>query len=525
MNKMDDIRSVLLARVYDVAVETPLTPAPKMSAATGVAVYLKREDLQPVHSFKLRGAYNRLSHMTEAERQNGVIAASAGNHAQGVALSAARLCMKATIVMPKTTPSIKVDAVRSHGASVVLIGDSFNDAYTHARKLVDETGATFIHPFDDPLVIAGQGTVGREILEQLPDTTHIFVPVGGGGLLAGIAMYVKQLRPDIQVIGVEPTDSNVMQASLQAGRAVTLDHVGIFADGVAVKRAGDHTFAIAQKYVDQVITVTTDEMCAAIKAVFEDTRSIVEPAGALAIAGALATARSRPSGLPVATGPSGPPGHAGFPEGSRVVAICSGANMTFERLQQVAERTLIGSGREVLVAITMPEEAGALQRFCSDVVGDHSINEFNYRLNSRGDAHVLVGISVATPEDRAAFTRRMDELGYRHTDLSDDDIAKEHVRHMVGGPAPEARQEHLYQINFPERPGALGDFLASLGSQWNISAFHYRNQASDTGNVLIGFEAADRTRLESRLSDIGYEWTSIDNTPSMQLFIRPGRTT
>ncbi|MFW5642601.1 MAG: threonine ammonia-lyase, biosynthetic, partial [Alkalispirochaeta sp.] len=343
---IDDIRNVLLARVYDVAEETPLTRATKLSMSIGVEVYLKREDLQPVHSFKLRGAYNRLSHLTEEERSRGVIAASAGNHAQGVALGASRLGIAATIVMPKTTPSIKVDAVRGHGATVVLRGDSFNDAYAHARELISETGATFIHPFDDPLVIAGQGTVGREILEQLPDATHIFVPVGGGGLLAGIAMYVKQLRPEIRIIGVEPADSNVMQRSLVEGRRVILDHVGIFADGVAVKQAGEHTFALARKYVDSVITVTTDEICAAIKAVFEDTRSIVEPAGALAAAGAM---------------------HTELPTDAHVVAICSGANMTFERLQQVAERTLIGSGREVLVAITMPERAGALRRFCTEI--------------------------------------------------------------------------------------------------------------------------------------------------------------
>jgi len=496
---MEGIRGILLARVYDVAVETPLTRAPKLSAATGTDFYLKREDLQPVHSFKLRGAYNRMSHMTAEERKNGVIAASAGNHAQGVALSAARLGMKATIVMPRTTPIIKVEAVRGHGAEVILIGDSFNDAYIHARKLTVETGATFIHPFDDPLVIAGQGTIGREILEQLPDATHIFVPVGGGGLLAGIAMYVKQLRPDIEIIGVEPADSNVMEVSLKAGKRVILDHVGIFADGVAVKQVGEHTFAVARAYVDRIITVTTDEMCSAIKAVFEDTRSIVEPAGALATAGAMYTT---------------------LPAGSRVVAICSGANMTFERLQQVAERTLFGSGREVLVAISMPEQPGALRTFCTKVVGGHAITEFDYRLNSRAGAQVLVGISVATPEERTAFIQRMDEHGYGHTDLSDDDIAKEHVRHMIGGPAQNVGQEFFYQVDFPERPGALGDFLTSLGTRWNISAFHYRNQASDTGNVLIGFEATNRTTLEARLDEVGYAWTPIDDSPSMKLFIQ-----
>ena len=302
----------------------------------------------------------------------------------------------------------------------------------------------------------------------------------------------------MEVIGVEPTDSNVMTRSLAVGTRVTLDHVGIFADGVAVKHAGERTFAIARKYVDRVITVTTDEMCAAIKAIFEDTRSIVEPAGALSTAGAMATE---------------------LPAGARVVTICSGANMTFERLQQVAERTLLGSGREVLVAITMPERPGALRTFCRDVVGDHSINEFSYRLGGRDRAHVLVGISVATSEDRQAFLLRVDERGYEHVDLSADDVAKEHVRHMIGGPAPSVTRERLYQINFPERPGALGDFLTGLGDRWNISAFHYRNQASDTGNVLIGFEADDRRELEARLDVVGYEWTRIDEAPSVRLFV------
>lgn len=495
---IDQIRQILLARVYEAAVETPLTRASGISTAAGTAVYLKREDLQPVHSFKIRGAYNRIAHLTPEERARGIIAASAGNHAQGVALSATRLGVHATIVMPRTTPAIKVDAVRGHGAEVILVGDSFSDAYAHALTLESASGATFIHPFDDPLVIAGQGTIGREILEQLPDTTHIFVPVGGGGLLAGIALYVKQLRPEVQVIGVEPADSNVMQASLAAGERVTLDHVGIFADGVAVKQAGEHTFAIARECVDQVVTVSTDEICAGIKAVFEDTRSIVEPAGALAAAGVL---------------------QAQLPADARVVAICSGANMTFERLQQVAERTLIGSGREVLVAIVMPEEAGALRTFCTTVLGDHAINEFNYRLSDRGKAHLMVGISVANPEDRESFLNRMASLGYEHTDLSDDDIAKEHVRHMIGGPSPNAVAEHLYQINFPERPGALGDFLETLGTQWNISAFHYRNQAGDAGNVFIGFEAHHRAELENRLSETGYEWTRIDDSPAVRLFI------
>lgn len=495
---MDEVKQVLLSRVYDVAIESPLTRAPKLSAASGVDVYLKREDLQSVHSFKLRGAYNRIVNLTEEERRRGIIAASAGNHAQGVGLSAKKLGIRATIVMPKTTPAIKVEAVRSYGAEVALVGDSFSDAYSHAMSLIDQSGATFIHPFDDPMVIAGQGTVGKEILEQLSGVTHIFVPVGGGGLLAGIAMYVKNLRPEVEVIGVEPVDSNVMQASLNAGERVTLEHVGIFADGVAVKRAGEHTFAIARKYVDRVVTVSTDRICAAIKAVFEDTRSILEPAGALAAAGAM---------------------QRDLPENAQVVAVCSGANMTFERLQQIAERTLIGSGQEVLVAVTLPEQSGSLRRFCSDVVGDHAITEFKYRLTNHRRAHILIGVRIANPEDKNTLMARLDDCGYEHADLSGDDIAKEHVRHMIGGPAPEAVSEHLYQIYFPERPSALGDFLETLGTRWNISAFHYRNQASDIGNVLIGFEAEDPGALERRLEETGYEWASIDEIASTRLFV------
>ncbi|MCA1753805.1 MAG: threonine ammonia-lyase, biosynthetic [Spirochaeta sp.] len=495
---IDDIKNILRARVYDVAIESPLTRAAKLSAAAGTNIYLKREDLQAVNSFKLRGAYNKVANLTEEERSRGIIAASAGNHAQGVALSAKKLGVRAMIVMPKTTPAIKVEAVKGYGAEIVLVGDSFSDAYAHAQVLEAETGATFVHPFDDPLVIAGQGTIGREILEQLPDTTHIFVPVGGGGLIAGISMYVKQLRPDVQVIGVEPADSNVLQVSLAAGERVILDHVGIFADGVAVKQAGMHTFALATKYVDRVVTVSTDEICAAMKAVFEDTRSIVEPAGALAAAGIM---------------------NADLPQNAQVVAVCSGANVSFERLQQVAERTLIGSGREVLVAVTMPEKAGALRHFCSDLLGDHSITEFNYRLGSRRKAHVLLGISVASSTDKDALMKRLNDFKYEYTDLSDDDIAKEHVRHMIGGLASGAAHEHLYQINFPERPSALGDFLATLGTRWNISAFHYRNQASDAGNVLIGFEAEDRAALEERLNETGYDWAAIDQAPSIRLFV------
>jgi threonine dehydratase len=494
-------KQILLAHVYDVAVRSPLDTAAKMSSQLGFEVLLKREDLQPVHSFKLRGAYNKITQLTDAERSHGVIAASAGNHAQGVALSAKKLGISALIVMPRTTPSIKVDAVKSYGAEVELAGDSYSDAAEHCKQRVEETGRTYIHPFDDPLVIAGQGTIGREIIEQQPDITHIFVPVGGGGLIAGIAQYVKSIRPDIAVIGVEPEDSNVMQASLKAGKRVTLPHVGIFADGVAVKQMGEHTFRIAKDLVDDSITVDTDELCAAIKAIFEETRGIVEPAGALAAAGITKYAETHNM------------------VGAKAVAICSGANITFERLQFVAERTLLGSGKEALFAVAIPEQPAALQRFCAEVVKGHSITQFGYRLKERDNAHILVGIGVSGPDDREAFKQKMRAKGYEHSDLSHEDIAKEHIRHMIGGPAAVATKEHFYRISFPERPGALYDFLKAV-SGWNISLFHYRGQGGDEGSVLIGFEAANKISLEQALQAAGYSWTNADATESLRIFAR-----
>ncbi|HEX9153194.1 MAG TPA: threonine ammonia-lyase, biosynthetic [Candidatus Saccharimonadales bacterium] len=496
----DATKQTLLAHVYDVAICSPLDPADKMSQQHGCKVFLKREDLQPVHSFKLRGAYNKISQLTEAERKCGVIAASAGNHAQGVALAAQKKGISALIVMPRTTPSIKIDAVKSYGAEVELAGDSYSDAADYCKKRVKETGRTYIHPFDDPLVIAGQGTVGREIVEQLPDVTHIFVPVGGGGLIAGIAQYVKELRPDIKVIGVEPEDSNVMQASLKAGKRVTLPHVGIFADGVAVKQLGEHTFKIAQKMVDECVTVNTDQICAAIKAVFEETRGIVEPAGALAAAGIATYAAQHNM------------------DNAKAVAICSGANMTFERLQFVAERTLLGSGNEALFAVTIPEQPGALQTFCQEVINGHSITQFGYRLKERDNARILVGIGVSGADGHLAIKNKMRAKKYEFTDLSFEDIAKEHVRHMIGGPAEKAKHEHFYRIFFPERPDALSDFLKAVSGTWNISLFHYRGQGGDQGSVLIGFEAPNKEDLEHALRTAGYEWANADATKSLELF-------
>lgn len=498
---MDDaIKQTLLARVYDVAIETPLERAHKLSSQLNTAAYLKREDLQPVHSFKLRGAYNKMAQLTNEEKERGVIAASAGNHAQGVALSAKKLGLSALIVMPRTTPAIKVEAVVSWGAEVELAGDSYSDAAEHCKLRAKETGRTYVHPFDDPLVIAGQGTIGREIIEQLPVATHIFIPVGGGGLAAGIAQYVKVLRPDISIITVEPEDSNVLQASLQAGKCITLPHVGIFADGVAVKQMGEHTYTICKQYVDKAITVTNDELCAAIKAIFEETRSIVEPAGALGAAGIAAYAGTHDM------------------HNAHAVAICSGANITFERLQFVAERTLLGSGKEALFAITMPEQPGALQAFCKKVMDGHNITQFGYRLTQRGNAHVFVGVSVRNAADTVAFKEKTASHGYSCSDLSAEDTAKEHVRYMIGGPSTVAEREHFYEVRFPERPGALTDFLQAVGTKWNISLFHYRGQGSDEGNVLVGFETASRHHLEQALKTTGYAYKCVDKNTSMQLF-------
>ena len=492
-------KQTLLARVYDVATQSPLDRAKKLSAQLGCEVYLKREDLQPVHSFKLRGAYNKISQLSQEELRAGVIAASAGNHAQGVALAAKKLGTSALIVMPLTTPQIKIDAVKSYGAAVELFGDNYSEAAEYCARRTQETGRTFIHPFDDPLVIAGQGTIGREIVEQLPEATHIFVPVGGGGLIAGIAQYVKELRPEIKVIAVEPDDSNVMCVSLKAKRRVTLPHVGIFADGVAVKQLGEHTFGIAKKYVDDCITVSTDEICAAIKSIFEETRGIVEPAGALGIAGIVHYAASHNM------------------EGARAVAICSGANMSFERLQFVAERTLLGSKKEALFAVDMPERAGSLQTFCDIVVRGHNITQFGYRLQNRQGATILVGIGVNGAEDIAKFTAKLQKLGYTYYDLSDEDIAKIHTRHMVGGKSNNTEDEHLYTVHFPERPGALQDFLSAV-NKWNISLFHYRGQGADESSVLIGFEAKKKSELEKALTLAGYTWQTADDSVSLRLF-------
>jgi threonine dehydratase len=498
------IHEVLRSRVYDVARETPLDLAPRLSARLGNTILLKREDQQPVFSFKLRGAYNRMAHLTQAERERGVITASAGNHSQGVAYSARRLAIRAVIVMPQTTPRIKVDAVRDMGAEVILVGDSYADAKAHADTLVAETGMTFIHPFDDPLVIAGQATIADEILRHGQDRiAAIFVPVGGGGLIAGIAGYVKAIRPEVKVIGVEPFEADAMYRSLAAGTRVRLDHVGIFADGVAVREVGERTFPIVRANVDEIVRVTNDEVCAAIKDVFDDTRSVMEPAGALGVAG-LKTWVAR--------------------EGVRdrqLVVVLSGANINFDRLRFVAERAELGEAREALLAVTIPEQPGAFREFCA-AIGRRVVTEFNYRLSGRARAHIFVGVATSSRQDAVGLIQLLTDRGYETVDLTDDEMAKLHVRYMVGGRAPDVQHEHLYRFEFPERPGALMEFLEKLGGRWNISLFHYRNHGADFGRVLAGFEVPDgeMTDFQQFLDRLGYDQTREDENPAYTFFLR-----
>jgi threonine dehydratase len=496
------LRLILTSRVYDVCRETPLDIAPRLSARLGRTVLFKREDLQPVFSFKLRGAYNRIAHLADADRARGIIAASAGNHAQGVAFSAQRLGIRALIVMPQTTPEIKVEAVRLLGADVVLHGDSYAEATQRCDALQRETGATLIHPFDDPMVIAGQGTIGDELLRQGPrDLSAVFVPVGGGGLITGIASFIKALRPEVTVVGVEPFEADAMYRSLEAGRRVVLDQVGIFADGVAVREVGENTFALAQRTVDEVVRVGNDEICAAIKDVFDDTRSIMEPAGALAVAGLKTWV-------------------ADHPGSGRVAAILSGANMNFDRLRFVAERAELGEAREAIVAVTIPEQPGAFREFCARL-GPRVVTEFNYRLGRRDQAHIFVGISTASRDDARELVRSLNQAGYAALDLSNNEMAKLHVRHMVGGRARDVRHERPCRFEFPERPGALMQFLEALGGRWNISLFHYRNHGADFGRVLAAFEVPDAQLGEFRsfLDQLGYPYLAEFDNDAYRLFL------
>jgi threonine dehydratase len=498
------LERILRARVYDVAQETPLEDAPRLSARLGNRVLIKREDLQPVFSFKLRGAYNKISLLSEAEQARGVIAASAGNHAQGVALAAQRLGIRACIVMPTTTPRIKVDAVRALGAEIVLIGDSYDEAYAHAKKREESDGLTFVHPYDDRDVIAGQGTIAMEILRQHRGPLDaIFVPVGGGGLLAGVAVYVKHLNPQIKVIGVEPDDAACLRAALDAGERVRLNQVGLFADGVAVRQIGEEPFRIARQYVDDVIVVDTDAICAAIKDVFDDTRSIAEPAGALAIAGLKAYVERE--GL----------------TGQTLVAIDSGANMNFDRLRHVVERAELGEQREALFAVTIPERPGAFREFCQ-LLGKATVTEFNYRFGRPDEAHIFVGVGLSHGrKQRDELLERLQAARLPVIDLTMNEMAKLHVRYMVGGRAP-ADCERLLRFEFPERPGALMQFLTQIGGRWNISLFHYRNHGAAFGRVLAALQVPDAegAEFDRFLTELGYPHIEETKNAAYQLFLR-----
>lgn len=504
MSDTDYLKRIDEADVYSVAVETPLEPAPLLSARFGNRILLKREDLQPIFSFKIRGALNKMNRLPEDRLEKGVICSSAGNHAQGVALAAGRKGTRAIIVMPETTPTIKVDAVRKLGGEVVLHGDNYDEAFAEAQRREEEHGLTFIHPFDDPDVIAGQGTIGAEIFRQSEGQFDaVFVPIGGGGLIAGVAAYVKAAAPNIRVIGVEPEDSAAMKASLAAGHPITLDHVGIFADGVAVKRVGDETFRLCQKHVDEIITVDTDHICAAVQDIYEDTRSIVEPAGALAVAGLKRYVET----TKVA--------------GRTFVALNCGANMNFDRLRHIAERAAIGEEREMLLAAEIPEKPGSFRRFCQ-TIGRRSITEFNYRYSNDDAARVFVGVELRDgAAERTKIIESIRSEGFPVVDLSDNEMAKLHVRHMVGGRSPGITNERLFRFEFPERPGALLDFLDAVGTGWNISLFHYRNHGSDHGRILTGIQVleGETNKLESHLAELGYpHWEESDN-PAYQIFL------
>jgi threonine dehydratase len=504
---IDYLKKILTSRVYDVAHETPLELAPILSQRIDNQIYFKREDMQDVFSFKVRGAYNKMANLSDAQLKRGVICASAGNHAQGVALSAAKLGCRALIVMPATTPLLKV---RRGGASVevVLHGESYTDAYNHALQLEKEQKLTFVHPFDDPEVIAGQGTIAMEILRQHSGPIHaIFVPIGGGGLIAGVAAYVKQLRPDIKVIGVQTMDSDAMGRSIKAGERITLSDVGLFADGTAVRLVGEETFRLAQQFVDEVIVVDTDAICAAIKDVFTDTRSILEPSGALAVAGAKAyVERAEMGKYPV--------------RGETLVTICSGANMNFDRLRFVAERAELGESREAVFAVTMPEQRGSFKRFCS-LVGPRNVTEFNYRISDGDQAHVFVGVQIADRSESSSIARRFEENNFKTLDLTHDELAKSHLRHLVGGKSLLAKDELLYRFEFPERPGALMRFLDSMAPEWNISLCHYRSQGGDVGRILIGLQvpSQDMDKFAQFLATLGYRYWDETQNPVYKLFL------
>ena len=501
------LKKILAAKVYDVARETELDFAPQLSQRLGNRVLLKREDNQSVFSFKLRGAYNKMAHLPPAALKRGVIAASAGNHAQGVALAAAKMKCKAVIVMPITTPNVKIDAVKAHGKSwveLILCGDSYSDAYAHAQVLEKKRGLTFVHPFDDPDVIAGQGTIAQEIFQQYEDPIEaIFVAIGGGGLISGIGEYTKAVHPKTKIIGVQAQDSDAMKRSLKAGTRVELKEVGLFSDGTAVKLVGKETFRICQRVVDEIVTVDTDEICAAINDVFSDTRSILEPAGALAIAGLKKYIAQKQI------------------KKKTFVAIACGANMNFSRLRFVAERADVGEFREAVFAVTIPEERGSFKRFC-ELLGKRNVTEFNYRIADQSEAHLFVGISTVKAQDSTTIAKHFNQAGFATIDLTHDELAKSHLRHMVGGHSPLAKDELLYRFEFPERPGALMRFLTSMAPNWNISLFHYRNHGADYGRILVGIQVpkTDQKAFQDFLTTLGYPHWNESKNPAYQLFLK-----
>lgn len=496
------IKHILNANVYDAAIVTPLQHARFLSQRLGNEVFIKREDLQPVFSFKLRGAYNKMRHLSQEELDKGVVAASAGNHAQGLALSAQRLKCKATIVMPKTTPAIKVDAVKFWGAKVVLHGDTYDEASAHAQALVKEKGMTYVHPYDDPLVIAGQGTIAMEMLHQSQHLDAVFVPVGGGGLAAGIAAYIKYVRPEIKVIAVEPEDAACLKAAMANKGRVVLPEVGIFADGVAVAQIGENTFELLKNTIDDVITVSTDDICAAIKDIFEDTRSIAEPAGAVSLAGLKKYVESQAW------------------QGKSLACIESGANTNFDRLRYIAERTEFSERREGIFSVEIPEQAGSFRQFCT-ILGRRNITEFNYRYTNKEHAQIFVGIQLKNANDRHDLVDILQEKNYRIVDMTDNEMAKTHVRHMVGGRSPDLQDEVVYSFEFPDRPGALMNFLNKLGERWNISMFHYRNHGSAYGQVLAGLQVPENERadLEDALLQLAYRFKNETDNPAYRHFL------
>ncbi len=497
------LQRILNARVYDVAIETPLERAPLLSRRARNHVWLKREDRQPIFSYKIRGAYNKMVGLPREALEAGLVAASAGNHAQGVGMAAQRLGARATVVAPRTTPAIKAEAIRAWGVSLVLAGDTYDEAYEHATSLACKEGWTFIHPYDDPEVIAGQGTIGMEIARQLREPIHtVFVPVGGGGLVAGVGAYLELIRPEIRIVGVEPEDSDSLRRSLEAGRRVALDRVGQLADGVAVRVVGEEPFRIAQVVVDDMVVVSNDEICAAVRHVYEDCRAVLEPAGALSYAGLLAYVESR--GI----------------RDQNLVAIASGANVNFDRLGFVAERAAIGARSEGLFAVTIPERRGSFRHFCR-CLGSRSLTEFNYRYAGNGEAHVFVGLHLTAEEDSHHVLEVFRAAGYDALDLTDSELAKMHVRHMVGGRCPAAIDERLFRFGFPERPGALLEFLEAMGDRWSISLFHYRNHGADFGRVLVGMDVppAARDEFQNFVSNVGYEICEETGNPLAELFL------